>query len=133
MATLRRLVLTGILLALAACGPATRRDGVDAACSRISFEGAAFTACRARPGVHDLLVVDRGAAGRPMRDFDGLPARLGARFARLAFAMNAGMFDDKGLPVGYYVEDGAAQLPVAHRSDEGALVAKGAAGDVEQP
>jgi uncharacterized protein YigE (DUF2233 family) len=119
MSRLHWLAVAGVFLMLAGCGPATSRDGVDAACSKIVFEESTFTACRARPGVHELLLVDRAAGGKPMRDFEGLPARLGARFPKLAFAMNAGMFDDKGQPIGYYVEDGEQQAPLNRRPGPG--------------
>jgi uncharacterized protein YigE (DUF2233 family) len=115
----RRLAMAGLILALAACGPPRQRNGIDAACSKVTFEDVSFTACQARPGVHELLLADRGADGRAMRDFDGLQARLGQRFARVAFAMNAGMFDNAGLPIGYYVEDGAQQAPLNRRAGPG--------------
>lgn len=104
-----RFAFPALLLALAACGLAKQRDGVEAACSAVTFEGSEFTVCRAFPAEHDILLVDKGSDGNPMRDFDGIAARLGPRSARVAFAMNAGMFDDKGLPIGYYVEDGAEE------------------------
>jgi len=115
----RRLALAGLLLTLAACGPPKSRGGIDAACGKVTFEDSAFTACRAQPGRHELLLVDRAGDGRPMRDFDGLQERLGQRFPHLAFAMNAGMFDDTGLPIGYYVEDGAQQAPLNRREGPG--------------
>ena len=113
-----RLLLLALLL-LTGCGPRTSRGGVDAACSEVAFEGSRFTVCHAEPAKHDLLLVDRGSDGKPMRDFDGLNARLGNRFGQIAFAMNAGMFDDKGLPIGYYVEDGAQQVPLNTREGPG--------------
>jgi uncharacterized protein YigE (DUF2233 family) len=104
---------------LAACGPAKQRAGIDAACSKVDFEGSAFTVCQAHPDRHDLLLADRGADGKAMRDFEGLGAHLGARAARVAFAMNAGMYDNNGLPIGYYVEDGAEQAPLNRRDGPG--------------
>ena len=98
-----------LFLFLAACGAPTSRDGIAAACSAVAFEGSSFTVCRADPARHELLLVDKGDNGEPMRDFETLNTRLGDRFPRTAFAMNAGMFDAKGLPIGYYVEDGAVQ------------------------
>ncbi len=109
----------GLLLALAGCGAPASRGGIAAACSDLSFEGSRFTICRAQPGKHDLLLVDRAADGQPMREFDGLSARLGDRFPRIAFAMNAGMFDPKGVPIGYYVEDGIQQVSLNRRAGPG--------------
>jgi uncharacterized protein YigE (DUF2233 family) len=112
-----KLIAIGLLM-LGSCGPASRH-GIDAACTPVTFEETRFTVCEAKPGVHDLVLVDRAADGNPMRDFAGLEARLGDRFARVAFAMNAGMFDDRGAPIGYYVEDGAAQVPLNRRPGPG--------------
>lgn len=111
---IRPIAVAGALL-LSACG----HDGVEDACRAIRFEGARFTVCRADPERHELLLADRGADGRPMRDFTGLTARLGDRYPRVAFAMNAGMFDAKGAPIGYYVEDGAEQMPLNRRPGPG--------------
>ncbi|MEN3746298.1 phosphodiester glycosidase family protein [Sphingomonas sp. HF-S3] len=119
MTTIARLLTTAALLTLSACGAPDSRNGIDAACSVTQFEGNEFTLCRAQPGKHDLMLVNKGDAGAPMRGFDTLDRRLGDRFARLAFAMNAGMFDGKGLPIGYYVEDGAVQAPLNRRSGPG--------------
>jgi uncharacterized protein YigE (DUF2233 family) len=113
----RALLLMAFLLT--ACGPRTSRDGVDAACSDVTFETARFTVCQAKPDKHDLVLVDRGADGKPMRNFDSLDDRLGKRFKQVAFAMNAGMFDDKGNPIGYYVEDGAQQVALNTREGPG--------------
>ncbi|MES2444305.1 MAG: phosphodiester glycosidase family protein [Pseudomonadota bacterium] len=113
----RLLLLLALLLT--ACGPRTSRDGIDTACSEVTFETARFTVCRAQPDKHDLLLVDRGADGKPMRNFDTLKTRLGDRFPQLAFAMNAGMFDEKGVPIGYYVEDGAQQVALNTREGPG--------------
>jgi uncharacterized protein YigE (DUF2233 family) len=115
----RPIALAGaLLLLLSACGPRTR-DGIVEACQAIAFEGSRFTACRADPQTHDLLLVDKGNDGRPMRDFVGLQPRLRERYRNIAFAMNAGMFDALGLPIGYYVEDGAEQRPLNRRAGPG--------------
>ena len=111
----RPVTFAGLLL-LAACGAPASRDGIAAACTQMVFEESNFTVCRAEPGKHDLMLVTNGADGKPMRNFDTLDQRLGERFPRLAFAMNAGMFDAKGKPIGYYVEDGAVQAPL-NRND----------------
>lgn len=116
MTRFHRPVLAGLLALLASCGAPAGRDGVAAACSKFVFEDSDFTACRAEPGKHDLLLVDKGADGKPMRNFDTLDQRLGDRFPRLAFAMNAGMYDKAGLPIGYYVEDGAVEVAL-NRND----------------
>lgn len=114
----RPFTVAGLLL-LAACGAPASRDGVAAACSKVVFEESDFTVCRAEPGKHDLLLVDKGEDGKPMRNFDALDRRLGERFKRLAFAMNAGMYDKAGLPIGYYVEDGAVEVALNRKDGPG--------------
>lgn len=101
----RLLPLAGLFL-LAACGGG---GAVADACHDVTFEGSRFTVCKAKPQTHDIALVNRGADDLPMREFTGLQVRLGERYPRLAFAMNAGMFDAKGNAIGYYVEDGAQE------------------------
>lgn len=47
-----------------------------------------------------------GADEAPVRQFSELEARLGARAAKVAFAMNAGMYDEHGRPIGLAIVDG---------------------------
>ena len=54
-----------------------------------------------------------------MRSFDRLEAHLGDRADRLLFAMNAGMFDEDGMPIGLYVEDGDERRPINRREGPG--------------
>ncbi|MCW3837749.1 phosphodiester glycosidase family protein [Sphingomonas canadensis] len=115
----RCLAVLALALLAAGCGPPKSRDGIDAACSRITFEEGRFTVCRADPGKHELLLADKGADGKPMREFAALRGRLGPRAARVAFAMNAGMFNEQGNPIGYYVEDGAQQVALNRRKGPG--------------
>lgn len=75
------------------------------ACERIEFEGSHFTACRYRPGDQRIeFTLDPG--GTPLRSFSALQQHLGPRAERLRFAMNIGMYDEAGQPIGLYVEDG---------------------------
>lgn len=69
-------------------------------CGTKSFEGSAFTVCPFDAKRQELSLVLTDARGRPLRVFGAL------RPTRLAFAMNAGMFDDFGFPIGLYVENG---------------------------
>ena len=54
-----------------------------------------------------------------MRDFAALEPALGRRRARLLFAMNAGMYDDQGRPIGLYVEAGRRRHTVNQRNGPG--------------
>jgi uncharacterized protein YigE (DUF2233 family) len=89
----------------------------DDACHATPFEGAGFTLCQAVPGKQTLRLVDRGPDGKPLRSFAKLKA-LGSK-APVAFAMNAGMFDAKGLPVGLLVVDGKQEKPLAKGKGSG--------------
>ena len=93
------------MLALATCrGPLTV-SRAERACRTLRFETSLFTVCAARPGRHRIALVDEGSDGRPLRDFAGVADRLGNP-PRIAFAMNAGMFDAAGRPIGLYDESG---------------------------
>lgn len=87
---------------LSGCGGNKAGD----ACFDLSFEEDDFTVCDAKPGRHQIGLIDRNSTGVPIRDFDRLQDALGERADGVAFAMNAGMFNDDGLPIGLYVEDG---------------------------
>lgn len=88
------------------------------ACERIVFEGSRFTACRYRRGEHRIqLFLDAG--GRPLRSLGALERHLGPRASRLRFAMNAGMYDRRGRPIGLYVEDGVERRALNRRRGRG--------------
>lgn len=89
----------------------------DDACRPTQFEGAAFTLCQAVPGRQTLRLVDRGPNGKPLRSFARLKTMGGK--TPVAFAMNAGMFDAKGLPVGLLVIDGKQEKPLARGRGSG--------------
>ncbi len=76
---------------------------VESACRSIIFEDTPLTHCLAIPARH-RIAMDLGPDGEA-------PYRSLSEFAkqrepdRIAFAMNAGMFDEEGKPIGYFVED----------------------------
>lgn len=76
-----------------------------AACVTSTFEGTPFTTCEARAG-QDLRLFLDDAAGRPFGGFAGIDADLAPKGRHLAFAMNAGMFQEDQSPVGLYIEQG---------------------------
>jgi uncharacterized protein YigE (DUF2233 family) len=59
------------------------------------------------------------AQDRPYRSFANLQRALGDRAQTLRFAMNAGMYDDLGRPIGLYVEDGAEKHAINRRDGPG--------------
>jgi len=114
------------LLSLAACNPQpegepvvrTRIDGkgstptptpsqtvassVESACRSIIFEDAPLTDCVAIPARHAIALALGPSGGAPYRSLSALAQ--GQNGETVAFAMNAGMFDEAGQPIGYFVE-----------------------------
>jgi uncharacterized protein YigE (DUF2233 family) len=116
------------LLALAACdqqpaaGPVTRAEigGKDLAkaapspeptklaesdCRQVTFEDVPLTHCVADPAKHTISTALNAPDGDPARSLAVLKDMY-PESASVAFAMNGGMFDDNGRPIGYYVEEG---------------------------
>jgi len=113
-----------LIALLAACKaqepqPAPPREVTSAAhCEERSFEGSAFTACRYDARRHRLeLILDDGDS--PLRSLERLEEHLGARAGQLLFAMNAGMYDEQGRPIGLYVEAGERRHRLNLRNGEG--------------
>jgi uncharacterized protein YigE (DUF2233 family) len=124
MAAIRYSLLVAAGLVLASCeaepepSPPRREQVVAAHCEQRSFEGSAFTACRYDARTHDLeLVLDRD--GSPLRSLAALDAHLGGRGGQLLFAMNAGMYDERGMPIGLYVENGRRRHAINLRDGPG--------------
>ena len=76
---------------------------IASACEAVTFDGSAFTHCVADPARHRITTM---LGNPPYRSFKAFAAARPATAPRVAFAMNAGMFDDAGKPIGYYVKDG---------------------------
>lgn len=85
-------------------------------CRARFFEGDRFTLCTARGASIEIRTSDRN--GTPYRSFASLEEDLGGRAGDVAFAMNAGMFDDEGRAIGLLIEDGK-QLKAINRRDGG--------------
>jgi uncharacterized protein YigE (DUF2233 family) len=96
------IVAACVALVLLAPGARSR----DAPCSQHRFEGSRFTVCVYDPARHTLRLVSRDEAGAFYRSFERLEAALGEDTHRVRFAMNAGMFNDAGAPIGLYIADG---------------------------
>lgn len=87
---------------------------VQSACRSIIFENTPLTHCLAVPARHRISMVLGPDGGEPYRSLTALAsARQGGR---VAFAMNAGMFDEEGKPIGYYVE-GSERLQTLNTND----------------
>ncbi|WP_420605309.1 phosphodiester glycosidase family protein [Novosphingopyxis sp.] len=99
---------------LSACGGGETEKAADAPsvelarpiCDNESFEGDDFTVCTADPKRDRIALFDADADSVPYRSFPEMERALASRAKTLRFAMNAGMFDESGLPIGYYVQGG---------------------------
>jgi len=119
------LALLAALILVAGCGDG---DGAPVApvpeqvvaghCRERVFEGARFTICGYDARRHELALFVDGPDGA-LRSFEALRGRLGARGERLRFAMNAGMYDEAGMPIGLYVEDGRERHRINTRDGPG--------------
>lgn len=79
---------------------------VASACRKVTFEDTAMLHCVADPARH-AIAMDLGPdGGAPYRSLANFAAARPADAAPVAFAVNGGMFDDEGKPIGYYVEGG---------------------------
>ncbi len=96
-----RVISAFLLLALFACGGAQQQASVREA---RTFESDQFTVCAYDSRRHELRLTQQSADGKAYRGFTRLSQDVVAD--EIAFAMNAGMFDDKGAPIGLYVEHG---------------------------
>ena len=87
-------------------------------CETREFEGSAFTACRYDSRTHRIALA--GAPdGKALRGFSALGESLGDGARDLLFAMNAGMYDEEGMPIGLYVEDGRERHAISLRDGPG--------------
>jgi len=68
------------------------------------FEGSRFTVCN--PGNGQIELVASARKETPIRRLVELEASLGPRAQQVAFAMNAGMYDDDGRPIGLALVEG---------------------------
>jgi uncharacterized protein YigE (DUF2233 family) len=101
------------LLALAGCRQAAEEERVSAAadqgpppCVPVVFEETPLTHCTAEPERHRIRMTLGPADGEPYRSFSAMAADRPGDVPSVAFAMNGGMFDAEGQPVGYYVSGG---------------------------
>lgn len=90
--------------AVAAATPTpTSTRAVQSPCETVLFEESRFTRCTADPADHSITTM---LGNPPHRGFKAFANSTPERAARIAFAVNAGMFDGEGMPIGYYVKDG---------------------------
>ena len=106
-----------LLLFLSSCTEsAATIEAPPSACANKAFEGSRFTVCEFDRGKVEIRT---SGPGGPYRTFAALQASLGQRAERVAFAMNAGMFDDSGRAIGLLVEDGKQIRAINRRKGGG--------------
>ncbi len=107
---MRHALVAGLLaLAPQIAGAVSCRDQV--------FEDASYTVCDVMAG-EDLRLFAQGADG-PFANFAALADHLAAQGQTLAFAMNAGMFDENLNPVGLYIEAGVERKRIVVKDGPG--------------
>ncbi len=74
-------------------------------CQSVVFENSEFTDCIAMPKNHNVRMYLNDVSKSPYRSLNALKSGLGNDAASVIFAVNAGMYDDTGKPIGYYVEN----------------------------
>ena len=85
------------------------------ACQSKIFEGSSFTVCPLDAGRDRLELID----GSSLRSLPALEKSLGLRAAKVRFAMNAGMYDEDGKPIGLFVSNGRETKPLNLKSGSG--------------
>ena len=83
-------------------------DVASGSCETTTFEGAWLTHCMADPARHRIRTALGGKDGPPYRNLRTLIEAEPE--APIAFAMNAGMYDASGMPIGLYIEDGEERV-----------------------
>ena len=117
---MKHLAIAALALLLAgAVGEASAtKPAAPSVCWSQAFEGDRFTVCRYTPAEHELRLVWRGPNG-PLRSLPALQRHLAADAGRALFAMNVGMYDEAGAPVGLYVENGKVLKTLNRRDGPG--------------
>src|SRR5262249_27903981 len=102
--------LAGVVLAVVLTVAMLRGGGdADEPCTVRAFEGSRFIVCAFDASRQDLRLASRDANGNYLRTFDRLETSLGGDAPRVRFAMNAGMFNSAGAPIGLFVSRGDEQ------------------------
>ena len=66
-----------------------------------------------------MELIAAGPDEQPIRRLSDLEVALGGRAAKVAFAMNAGMYDEDGRPIGLAVVEGRQKHPINRREGGG--------------
>ena len=115
---MRALIALALLVAACRDEPSAKASAQPAgACTQHMFEQSQFTVCDAGEGRIELLAAAPGEI--PIRQFAQAEAKLGSRAARVAFAMNGGMYDEAGRPIGLAIVEGRQVHAINRRKGGG--------------
>lgn len=110
---MKRLILAAIVLLAVGSGFVIAAGKPAGPCRVQTFEGDRFTVCRYAQAEHEIRLTT-GLGSLP-----ALKNSLGADAGRVLFAMNAGMYDPAGKPVGLFVARGKTEHPPTLGGGEG--------------
>ncbi|MEO6361010.1 MAG: phosphodiester glycosidase family protein [Sphingomicrobium sp.] len=115
--TLRFGIIAATVLVAACTGDPPAVAQASSACEAHNFENSRFTVCSAKGG--SIEVRTSGTDGNPFRSFVALETAIGTRARHIAFAMNAGMFDEDGRAIGLLIEQGKQTHAINRRKGGG--------------
>jgi uncharacterized protein YigE (DUF2233 family) len=106
-----------LILLLCGCSKAAQEapPAPVSACHEQQFESARFTVCD--PGRGSLVLFAAGPTDRPLRSFAEIARQIDPR--HVEFAMNAGMFDENGRPIGLAAPTYGSGHPINLRDGPG--------------
>ncbi len=81
-------------------------------CKTDTFDSIAFTYCEIDPVAEELRLWHTAPDGLVYGTFDRVNEKLAKDGKTLGIAMNGGMYHDDRAPVGHYVENGVATVPL---------------------
>ena len=112
-----RALLVSLILLTACNRSEPSRAAEQSACRGEMFEEVRFTVCD--PGQSTIELFAAGPDEAAIRRLADLELKLGAKANRVAFAMNAGMYDEDGRPIGLAIVDGKQKHAVNRREGGG--------------
>ena len=112
-----RVQVSGTPAAATPAASASIASQVESACRSVIFENTPLTDCIASPERHRIATALAGTDGAIFRSLDAFAKSRDP--LTIAFAVNAGMFDDDGAPIGYFVEGGERRKELSTTDGEG--------------
>ncbi len=100
-----KFILSVVFALLATAFGASAQSKPDGPCTPVTHANRLYTVCEAPLNRYSIALFWQRPDGQPYNYLNGLPPTQSSG-SRLAFALNAGMFDPNYKPVGLYVEAG---------------------------